>query len=312
MLGIVRNRVYLGEARGVGNGYVTRDAHPALIDEATWQAAQGHRVRHRAVRENPGLLRGLVRCGSCRYVMQSRPAKDRRGLIYVCNSRIGCVHPAIVTGQGAGGALALDDVVVEMVREWERERDERIVFEGLDPAAAIEPLEVELAMLEADVDRDRLDDELRAALGRRWVRHLADLTRRVEEKQAEIDERLRQLGGLTGRPTAEFWEKWDSGEVTVDEKREHLARVLQAVFVNPVAPPRNTRMSEELRRRRFRDRVALWWANDPVLVDIPRHGPGGGYVIQPWPFPDAADPDPDVLGVVLLQPPVEAPGEPVG
>jgi DNA invertase Pin-like site-specific DNA recombinase len=308
LMGVIKNRVYLGEARGLGADHITPGAHEPLVDEATWHAAQSrHHARHQERREQLALLVGLVRCGSCRYVMQARPAHAGRGAIYICNSRVGCPHPANITGSGANGAPGLDDYIVDMARGWEQVEQQRIVFGGFDPLLDIEAEEQELAELVAAREQARLDDDLREAIGRQeWLKHLRDLTARVDEKQATIETKQRQMGTPV---KAGLWEKWNSGEMSLEEKRAHLAASIQAVFVNPVAR-RGRLVDPELRRRRFTDRVEVVRSTDPLLTvtDIPRHG-RKGYRIKPWPFSTNANPD--QVGVVPLQPEVEDAGETV-
>jgi DNA invertase Pin-like site-specific DNA recombinase len=309
LLTTIRNRVYLGEARGVGDSHVNTAAHEPLVDEATWHAAQSrHRARHQRRNDQLALLIGLVRCGSCRYVMQARPTDGRRGAIYICNSRVGCPRPANIAGCGANGAPGLDDYIVDMARGWEQVEQERILFEGFDPVLDIESEEQELAELVAARERDRLDQELQAALGRQeWLKHLRDLTARVDEKQATIETKMRQIGTPY---RAAMWEKWASGEMSLEEKRTHLAASIQAVFVNPATKRRSRFADPELRRRWFVDRVQVVRSTDPLLTvaDIPRHG-RTGYRIKPWPFSTNANPD--HVGVVPLQPEVKDAGETV-
>jgi site-specific DNA recombinase len=312
--GLVKNRVYLGEARGAGNGQATPNAHKALIDERIWYAAQGRRGMRRDMKESPSVLRGLVRCGGCRYTMSSRGPDKYGAVVFYCAAKTACPDPTVVTALGVNGRVALEDVVVALVRERERQREERIVFEGFDLSLDVTAEDEEIAKLEAKRDEDAKDSEMEAALGGRQElkRHLAGLTARIMELRAAREEKLGQLGRSSGRPFAEFWEKWDSGEMSMEEKRARLAGVIQAVFVNPAGPGGHPargapKLDEQLRRRWFADRVQIVWTDDPPLVDIPRQGLAG-YRVTPWPFPDAVDSDPDVLGVVPLQPEVEAAG----
>lgn len=294
VMSIVHNRVYLGEARGAGPDHVRVDAHPALVDEATWQAAQV-RGRRFVLGDTGALLRGLVRCGGCRYTMQSR--LGRPGAIdYLCNCKMGCPDPAIVTGIGLNGALGIDQVVVDMVRERERQQEERIVLEEFDPRLDIEADERDLVDLKLRLESASLDEEVREAVGREvWLKGLTNLRQQVDEKRAVIEEKLRQFGRPEGRPYVEFWEDWDSGEMPLEEKRSHLGSVIQAVFVNPNSRVRS-RKDEELRRRGFANRIQIVWMDELPLVKIPRQG-FGGYKMTPWPFPDASDSDPDALRV---------------
>jgi DNA invertase Pin-like site-specific DNA recombinase len=64
---MVRNRVYLGEAR---NGeYIKREAHVALVDRASFEAAQLAHPRPPRGKNGPALLSGIVRCAGCGRLM---------------------------------------------------------------------------------------------------------------------------------------------------------------------------------------------------------------------------------------------------
>lgn len=309
--GMIRNKAYLGVAGGSPNELPggVHAAHPALIDEATWKAAQPRRSLRADTKPSPTMLRGLVRCGSCRYTMIMR-RYGKGGVSYLCLATQGCPAPAIISAIGANGQAGLDDAVAEKMWEWEEKRREAIEFEGLDGSLDISEEDRELAELEARRGRDVQDAELERALGREaWVEHLASLTAQIREVEARRDEKLRRLGRPDGRTYAELRADWESGEMSMDDKRAHLASVIQAVFVKPgktaFAPKK--KVSAALRRAKYANRFEIVWADASELVDIPRQGKAG-YVIKPWPM----DADPEVSGPVLLQPPVIDAGEPVG
>jgi len=306
---IVRNTVYLGTAKGSPDDFPDGmpDAHPALVDEATWQAAQARRLLRADSKPAPTLLRGLVRCGGCRYTMlahHTKPGTTHEGFNYECyrGNKSNCPSPGFITATRDNGAAGVDDVVVELMWEYLG----RVEFEGHDATVDLGALEQVRDRLVARREQDAEDDEMEQALGRAgWLKHLASLTVRVDQAQAEIDETLRQLG--TARlPVAVLREKWESGEMSLDEKRTQIASTVQAVFVR--SGGRGGRRGGELRRHDLRKRIDIVWANDPELVDVPRQGKRG-YRVGPWPFPDT---DPDIPGVVPLQPEMEGAGGPVG
>jgi hypothetical protein len=213
-----------------------------------------------------------------------------------------CRSSTTINGWHASGEVGIDDLVVEAM--WEHL--ERVEFEGLDEGLALTEDEGELEALLARRERDAQDSELEAALGHAgWLKHLAALTVQVGEVQARLEEKLRRLGRPDGRPVAELRQKWESGEMTMDEKRMHLASVIQMVFVRPGKgqPARGP-----LRRSRLAERMHIIWANEPEFTDIPWQGKVG-FIARPFPFPDT---DPDVAGVVPLQPEVEHAGGAVG
>ena len=310
--GMIKSKVYLGVAGGSPNQVPggMENAHPAIVDEKTWQAAQPRRAMRTDTKESPTLLRGFVRCGTCRYTMITYKYKAG-GLLYHClASHQGCPGPASISAIGANGRAALDDAVVEKM--WEHLL--KLELEGFDPSVDVADDETERDELVARRERDAQDTELEQALGHSaWLKHLATLTGQIEEAQERIDDKLRLLGRPGRRPVIELREKWESGEMSMHEKREHLASVIQAVFVKPgriaFGSPTRKRASAALRRARYAERIDIVWADAPELVDIPRQGKRN-YVMRPWPFPK--DPNPDELRVVPLGPELEDAGDAVG
>ena len=99
---LLANRVYLGEVRW--GRHVNSHAHAALVDPATWEAAQHPRVARVASDAPPALLAGLVRCASCGMAMspiwrrRSDGGRERR---YTCRGQSAagaCPTPAAITG----------------------------------------------------------------------------------------------------------------------------------------------------------------------------------------------------------------------
>ena len=59
---------------------MNRNAHPALVDRATWEAAQAARGDSAPRDGNGGaLLSGLIRCAGCRYLMKADSMRLRDG-----------------------------------------------------------------------------------------------------------------------------------------------------------------------------------------------------------------------------------------
>jgi hypothetical protein len=88
---IVRNRVYLGEARA--GKIVNPDAHEPIVNLAEWQAANKARGVHPGRSgKGTGLLSGVLRCGGCSYAMKPKMGRTRHGkdfLEYSCKPRQG-------------------------------------------------------------------------------------------------------------------------------------------------------------------------------------------------------------------------------
>jgi site-specific DNA recombinase len=104
----LRNRVYLGEMRPTAKKGVAAkpgdqwiESHPPIVDRATWRQAQETLSRRRCL-GRPGsdesrtadfLLRGIVRCGHCGYVMRSHSPTPggsvTHGGYYMCRRQDG-------------------------------------------------------------------------------------------------------------------------------------------------------------------------------------------------------------------------------
>ena len=74
---MVKNRVYLGEAR---NGeFLKVDAHEPLVDRATFEAAQIHHPRPPRGEHGAALLGGLIHCAGCgRLMVPDHPKRRAR------------------------------------------------------------------------------------------------------------------------------------------------------------------------------------------------------------------------------------------
>lgn len=217
--GLLRNRVYLGELR-VGE-HINPSAHPALVTDDVWHAAQAVRVTRPArTTAHPALLAGLVRCAGCSHVM-SRARQAR--VVYACHvhhSAGRCPAPAAIT------ARLLDEHVerialARLAALWMRaDRDVTPVAEARADLAAAES---ELAAFLAGVQAAGLAPEQFAAA--------------VRERAAAVDaarDRLavllaaRPLDAIDGDPV-EAWSRMN------DAQRNHLlGRLVEAVVVTRV------------------------------------------------------------------------------
>jgi site-specific DNA recombinase len=307
VLKIIKCRTYLGIASGGRGGDFpdgVPNAHPPLIDEPTWLAAQVRPGMRQSGKHAPSLLRGLVRCGSCRYTMVARvpsQMKSGEGVAYQCSLKAksdSCENATSITGWSMNGELGLEDLVVEEMFA----RIGRIELEGYAEGLDVSEDERELETLRAKRERDALDPELEQVLGRNgWKRHLERLTAQEEEVRERITEKLRRSGRSSGRPVVELREKWESGEMSLDERRTLVASLIQMVFVKPLGKDNGNylRARGPLRRARIVERMHIIWADEPPFTDIPRQGKGG-FIARPFPFPD-----PDGAGMVALEPELE-------
>jgi hypothetical protein len=222
---IVKNRVYLGEARA--GEHVKVDAHEALIDPSTWEKANRARALAPARSgRSTGLLQGLVRCAGCSYAMKASMGRSRHGkarLDYRCkpDKAAGrCPAPTSISGP------AIDEFVTEWFFDLARGVKARPVSVD-DPTRF---LRERLAGAEAELGA-ALDTRLQEALGGAGAAtYLAEVRRRreaVDAAQADLRDAEDRLVPMPD--VADLLETWP--DLTLSEQRDLLASALDSVFV---------------------------------------------------------------------------------
>lgn len=224
-------RVFVGEASRYvvqdkdGRGPVVNpNAHPAIVTEAEWQAAQANpriaKGTHKDGTPYP-LLSGLVRCAGCRYLMSQGTAFDQQ--IYRCRHKHAsgtCPNPARIS------ATALEAHVDSVIAAQ---------FEGLMQEVADDAdrdrLTAELAQARGDLDDFRRDRDARRKLGAEWHEWLDTYLTAVRELEGELATIDNQFGNLDvdgERLTAEVYRELDQ-----DSRREVIAAMMDTVMVKP-------------------------------------------------------------------------------
>jgi site-specific DNA recombinase len=302
---ILRNRVYLGEARGMGEPQP--DAHQPLVDPATWQAVQGRRGARPTMKAHEVVSAGLVRCAACRYTMSLRsPANS--GWQYLCRRKWDagdCPDPTSVIAITANGQAGLDRLLVEAFFA----RLERIEFEAVDTGEDIDSLEAAVAHANERLEHVLADTELEEEVGRRAYRaRVRAFQAAVEEAEAALERALQRSGrALLDRPVRELRDEWFSGRMPLEEKRRRFGDAVQAVFIRPgpslagVANGRHGRDPAAVERRvreRLGGRFHVVWADEPP-VELPRRGNVAFADWRPTPFV-FPDPHPSDAGVAAL------------
>jgi DNA invertase Pin-like site-specific DNA recombinase len=219
------NRVYRGEAsryvkQNVDNRdpIVNRDAHPALVPEELWQAAQMVPLGVGRSLAPGQLLSGLVRCAGCRYRMSK--GKGPRGEdLYRCRANHAsgrCPEPAAIKLD------ALDEYV------------EGVILAELDTAATLMPdtdgreqAVRALAEAQAALDDFRRDTAARRKLGAAWHEWLDVYLGNVREAQVELD----RINNLTAMASSESVAREHYLGLPIDERRQVLGGFLDAVIV---------------------------------------------------------------------------------
>ena len=265
---LLRNRVYLGELQ-VGK-HVNPTAHPALVSDDDWHAAQTARsTRPTRSGRPPALLAGLVTCQSCGHRM------TRAHGSYGCAVRHSagrCPAPAMIT------AVALDEHVTRAALTELAKFTATAASDNTRTDEARDRLrgaERELAAYLEAVNAAGLDPGTYAAGAR--ARQEA-----VTRARGDLDGLLAHRAlPVSGDPVS-LWDKLD------ERQRNHLLRSLfEAVVV--VASGRGKRIP-------IHDRATILRTGSGIVT---RYG-GGGAAMPVEPVVIARD-DPRVVGVDLSE-----------
>jgi DNA invertase Pin-like site-specific DNA recombinase len=274
---IVKRRVYLGEARH--GDWVHENAHPPLIDEPLWRAANRTRPAVAAApwigRKHPeSIMRGLVRCSGCRYVMKRLPGLHGKPPRWVCRTIAAdngathtCPAPAKLTGREA---VQVEQHVIATfmtlagAEEWNQAHaTDDDIHELQREAADAEALLDELSSL-----------DIRRQLGAgRWSTMVTQAREAHENAMhclAHAQLRIRPRQYTQTLPAV--WELADTSE-----RHELLCSVIQAVMIDA-----GTRSVAE------RTHVVPVWET----VDLPRKGVRG-FIAHPWHPPPPSSPRQD-------------------
>lgn len=289
--GVVRNRVYLGEARvvldrGTGDEIITRDAHPAIVSQQEWD--QANRVTGPAFTPNPrtvgdrSILRGLLRCAGCRGSMRWELRKFAAGAEWLVTCRNGaggdtargCPEPAYMRGIAEVERL----VVMEVLAATDEVSASASGTEEND-AAATARRDLDRALVARDEWRDDLD--LQAALGmQQYVQGLRvrqDAVEEAERAAAAVEVPV----GLRGLHVG-LRERWDA--MTASQQAGVLEGLLLCVMVRRRAKGSGGAVENRLR--------VVWRGED---VELPTRGRRVRDVLGPFRWDANLDTDARVL-----------------
>jgi site-specific DNA recombinase len=254
---LVKKRVYVGEASRYveqdidGRGpIVNPDAHPALVTEEQWVAANARRQRRQGGYSNlpRPLLSGLVRCAGCRYSLSK--GKGPKGQdMYRCRAN----HSS---GRCPAPASILADKLHEHVED--------LVFAHIDGVTRSIPDDSErtaaveqLAAARAALDDFKNDRQAKLKLGAEWHEWLDGYLADLAKSEAALERIDAQHDAVIHRVTRDHYD-----DLTVDEKREVLGGFMDVVFVRR-SPGRGNRALPVADRARV-----LWRGEGPD--DLPR------------------------------------------
>lgn len=264
---LLKNRAYLGEARG-GDGYVRAGAHPAIVDAETFAAvaALGKFNGGGAPERRPrSLLAGLARCGACGGALE-RNTVGGGYLVYRCRGRSA---RGICTASAMAMANKLEALVDEKVHErlahvaigatFERGKDDERVselhaqlaaarakrgpFEDPEYVAALGLEAAKRALRRVDAEVETLGEELAERLTRQRptpIGHLGELLGMSDPVDAgALFDELRNLYDLDDPVSRAFY---------VEQMRNVLGAFIDSVIV-----------SRALRGTPLAERVEIVW-----------------------------------------------------
>jgi DNA invertase Pin-like site-specific DNA recombinase len=223
---VIRNRAYLGEARGQ-YGLTNPTAHPALVDDDLWQRAQpGDRAKPKTPPTNVGILRSLVRCDGCEFRMAISGGR------YVCfahtSSKGKCPAPAAI-------AIAKLDQYVEGAIQ-DAMVDPKHPGHAAVAAALMGTEARDLAKVELDAARA----ELEAFVTEASVADAALFNLGVKTREARVATARRDLADVpapedwfAGDTTLSTWQEFD-----LLDRRAETARFIERVIVTKADPAR--------------------------------------------------------------------------
>jgi DNA invertase Pin-like site-specific DNA recombinase len=265
---LLANRVYLGEAHS-GKGIANLNAHPALVDEETWELAQRQATSHPALRrpnrsakQPPSVLSGIARCAGCSFAMKPQAAGKTSPAIYRCvtTSVHGrCPSPATITK-----ARLEKHVLAEFVARADAylvgepsQADTADMRRAVAEAKAAEQryrnalTNVSLRTKIGDVDHDTLV----ASLHDDW-----QARRRVVETANGDRVAVAPPAGMTISELVEQLQR----EGKNAELRSNLEAGVEAVFVRPAR--------SKARNLPVEDRVQIVWRSTEPTLELPRRG----------------------------------------
>jgi site-specific DNA recombinase len=229
---MVRNRVYLGEARS--GDLVKIRAHKALVEPHVWEKANRRRGAHLESTGNvAGVLSGLLRCAGCSFALKPKMSKTRHGKPrreYTCrpDKAAGrCPSPASVTAERVEAP-----VIEQFFRDYgeirlraHRRSDER---HEIERRLAVGRAELEAA----------LDERLVEALGGEnstayieMVRRRREAVEKDEDALAALDDMAPELPDL-----AAIEEGWPT--FTLVQRRTLLGAAYDAIYLRRATEPR--------------------------------------------------------------------------
>ena len=242
---MLRVRTYLGEA--AYGETVTADAHPAIVDTQTWQAAQTARGVSRPSRD-ANLLAGILRCAGCGYLMGA--GTGRGGRRYSCNR----VHGG---GRCPSPTAAMAPRLEAHVTDLFLARYGDVVVTAAQAPPALHAHERGHAAAGRVFAACRDDAELRDALGSEHYR--AGLLARHQRVEAAGRAHAAAVRGAGAQSLVVDPDVWEA--LTIARRRLVLAAGIDDILLRRAA---NTRVP-------IAERCVVRWTGEGQ-TDVPRQG----------------------------------------
>ncbi|UTI65575.1 recombinase family protein [Paraconexibacter antarcticus] len=223
---IIANPAYLG--RATSGSFSQEGAHEPLIDEETFNLANGRRAEYSrpATTLGPSLLAGLLRCAGCQYAMKPDTMLNKGTGERVRTYRCRGDH---ASGKCMDRAAVLGNIVeTEVIRRFLELMGKRWVSEHHQDDDLTDLIrEAEEAEREMTIFRD--DPRIISVLGPdEFVAGLRTRAERVDSANRALIEARSQDSQLLMPPT-ELRRMWPTLEV--EEQKELLGSVWDAIFI---------------------------------------------------------------------------------
>jgi DNA invertase Pin-like site-specific DNA recombinase len=215
---IVGNRTYLGYLEY--GGYVTDEENrfEAIVDEATFAAAQIEPIRNDRRPGKAGrtwYLTGLVRCEGCDHLME--PTTSGKSMRYRCSNRACTAKVSVDALKATSIAFGeLFDRHDDLIGSWTDAEDKAL------------PLEAQLEKAEARLTQARTE-EAQDALGDAWASTVKDRRAARDAALAELSE-ARMAAGTTGGQPMPLRNVWD--DLTKEQRRAALQWTFEKIVAH--------------------------------------------------------------------------------
>lgn len=227
--GLLKNRVYLGEARA---GTITnRDAHDPIVGTADFEAAQ---LAHTVTASRDGslseqaLLTGLLRCGGCGHTLKVAGTTDRktgqRSPSYYCSKRFAtglCPAPA------SARAATIDPYVEQQVLELLRS-ESGLIAEAHKAQQQLQQLQQALTDAEQELVWFLTHTEIRQTISETvYLQSIQVRQAAVDAAHTALAEHRAQTTAISNVTDGNLIEAWPT--LTTPEKRQLLHGLLDRV-----------------------------------------------------------------------------------